>query len=399
MSLFALPTPVSADEKPKLEFYGYLSHQVIFDSYRSLDSRDGELYFYPLRANIDPDGNDINKKPRLNMIEVQTRFGTRISGPQILGAEVSGVLEADFFGTHQNYVRMFRLRHAYVNFKWQQHQLLVGNTFHPAFVLECFPGLIGFAAGVPFHPLNRAPQIRYTWLPTSKLNMSLSLLTHGYHKSVGPADAQRNSGVPDTQFRLQYGDGKMQTFGIVAGYKFLTPRDQTLAGYSTRETIGSYNIQAYLKHTFPALSVKAEVVYGQNMSSFVMIGGYGARAENGSIDLSGDYSYTNLTTMSAWTDLETRGNAFKAGLFGGYTANLGADHDYIPLGYARNDDLHYVFRISPRLTYQVSNLTFGFEWSVVGAVYGTAWDSRHRVLESEDPVLNNHVILSTKYTF
>ena len=400
-SLFLL-NQVAADDSnaPNYLFYGYLSHQVIFDSYRSLDSRDGELYFYPLRANFDPDGVDLNKKSRLNMVEVQSRFGVRFSQPDLFGAALSGTLEADFFGTHQDFVRLVRLRQAFVELRWPRHSLLLGNAFHPTFVLECFPNTLSFASGVPFHPLNRSPQVRYTYQPAANLNMSLSLLTHGYHRSAGPREAQKNSGLPDTQFRLQYGDGLIHSMGIVAGYKFLTPRDQTTAGYSTSETIGSYNVQAYIKRTFPGLILRTEALYGQNLTSFVMIGGYGIRGRQGEVDLMGDYSYTNIRTMSAWADLETPSAPFSAGLFLGYSANLGANHDYISLpGFNRNDDLHYIYRIGPRMQYQNRNLVFAFEWNVVGAVYGLEWDSRHRVTQSADPVVNNHVVFGTKYFF
>lgn len=386
-------------EKPVLNFYGYLSHQVIFDSYRSLDSRDGELYFYPLRARLDPNGVDLNQKPRLNMVEVQSRFGARIFGPSIMGATVLGVLEADFFGTHQDFVRLLRLRNAFLTLNWENHQLLIGNTFHPTFVLECFPNTLSFSSGVPFHPLNRSPQLRYTYLPSANLNMSLSLLTHGYHRSAGPAEAQKNSGLPDTQFRLQYGDGTQQSIGFIAGYKFLTPRDRTSAGYSTRETIGSFNVQAYLKHTISGLLVKAEALYGENLTHFVMIGGYGIKGRQGEVDLLGDYSYANMRTLSLWTDLEMPGS-WRPGIFAGYTANLGSRHDYIPIaGYARNDDLHYVYRLAPRLMYQTGALTFGFEWNIVAAIYGNQWDSRHRVISADDPTVNHHVIIGTRYNF
>ena len=398
--LFFFNTHVAANEPISLRFYGYISHQVIYDSYRSLDTRDGEIYFYPLRANFDALGNDLNKKPKLNMVEVQSRFGMRTSEADILGGKLTGVLEADFLGTHQDYTRMLRIRLAYVNLAWERHQLLIGNAFHPTFVLECFPNTVGFAAAVPFHPLNRSPQIRYQYQPFNKMRLSLSLLTHGYHRSTGPAEAQKNSGLPDTQFHLQFGDGRNQALGFIAGYKFLTPRDITGSGISTSETIGSYNIQAYAKQVFKGWSLKTEVIYGQNLTNLLMIGGYGAKGLPGQIDLLGDYKYANMNTMSTWIDFETHGKPFGAGLFAGYTANLGSDHHYISLpGYSRNDDLHYVFRVSPRLQYQTGNLTFAFEWSVVGAAYGTEWDSRRKVITTDEPSINHHMIFATRYNF
>ncbi|MFW5707722.1 MAG: hypothetical protein ACOC12_07375, partial [Bacteroidota bacterium] len=62
--------------------YGYVSYEVIYDTYRSLDTRDGELYLFPKRPVFDSNGNDINKRPKLNMLSVHSRFGFDIKGPE-----------------------------------------------------------------------------------------------------------------------------------------------------------------------------------------------------------------------------------------------------------------------------------------------------------------------------
>ncbi|NLF43593.1 MAG: hypothetical protein GX587_12935 [Bacteroidales bacterium] len=396
---FGAQAQVNVGENIQLKFHGYVAHEVIFDTYRSLDSRDGELYYYPLKAVFDDNGVDINKKSKLNMIEVQSRFGMQVKGPDVLGAKATGLLEADFYGTNQSYVRMLRVRHAYVNLNWGKHELLAGSTFHPAFVQDCFPSTVSFAAGVPFHPLNRSPQLRYTFRPVPNFKVSASFLIHGYHRSSGPTEAQKNSGKPDSQLNVQFGDGKNVAIGLVAGYKWLTPRDVTNSGLETSETIGSYNVQAYLKYKLPFLSVKLEGMYGENLTNFVMIGGYGIKGVAGEVDENGDYSYANMRTMSAWADFETS-TKLQLGLFAGYTSNLGSKDDYIVIPtYNRNDDLHYVYRLSPRLVYKVSNLSFGLEWSYVTAVYGREFDSKRKVTSDLDPVSNNHIIFQTKYSF
>lgn len=399
--LLFLSVWISAKTNPDfLRFYGFISHQVKFDTYRSLETRDGEIYFYPLKAKFDPFGVDINKRPKLNMVEVQSRAGLKVTQEEFLGGRLNAVLETDFLGTSQQFVRMLRLRIAAINIRWQKHELLIGKHFHPSFVLECFPNTVSFAAGVPFHPLNRSPQVRYVFHPHGNLNLSLSLLTHSYNRSAGPTEAQKNSALPDIQFRLQHGDGKMRSMGFLAGYKFLTPRDETNLGFSTNQTIGSFNLQAYFKQVIGDFSLKTEVIYGENLTHFTMIGGYGARGKPGEIDLDGDYAYSNLKTISTWLDAEASLGNFSPGLFLGYTANLGSSHYYTPLqGYSRNDDLHYVFRVSPRLNYSYKSLTFAFEWSVVGAAYGLAFDNFRKVTETATPTVNNQVIFSTMFTF
>jgi hypothetical protein len=398
--LFITAFFAKANEPGEIHVYGYISHQIILDTYRSLDSRDGEIHYYPLRANFDEQGVDINKKMSLNMVEVQSRIGLRSTTNDFLGAQLTGVFEADFLGTEERFARMMRIRIASVKLRWENHELLIGQDYHPTFVLECYPNTESFAAAVPFHPLNRSPQIRYAFHPTETFNASLSLLSHGYHRSAGPADAMKNSGLPDIQLRLQFGDGKNLAYGLIAGYKFLTPRDETSAGLSTTQTIGSYNLQGYLKKVFNRVTFKGEAIYGQNLTSLIMIGGYGARGIEGELDMDSDYAYTNMNTISAWAEVETDLWPFSAGIFAGYTANLGADHNYVSLpGYSRNDDLSHVVRVSPRVGYHYRSLSFGFEWSVIAATYGATFDNRRRVTETEKPTINNHIIFATKYRF
>jgi len=41
---------------------GYVGYEAFFDTYKSADTRDGEVYLYPLRQDLDVNGDDINKK-------------------------------------------------------------------------------------------------------------------------------------------------------------------------------------------------------------------------------------------------------------------------------------------------------------------------------------------------
>ncbi len=405
IALLFLSSFIKAEEPPiKLKPYGYISYEIIYDTYRSLDSRDGELYFFPLKPNFDIHGNDINKRNKLNMLSVQSRFGANITGPDVFGARASGRIEADFFGTHQDYVRMLRLRLAFITLQWEQTQLLMGNTFHPMFVLECFPATVSFAAAVPFHPLNRSPQIRLTHKLNENFTGSLSFLIHGYHLSAGPRHQQRNSGLPDSQLQLKYSANGL-LLGATAGYKFLSPRDVTGGGEATTKTVGSYNLQAFSRIDTRPVTFKFEAIYGENLSNFIMIGGYGARGvdtpEN-PFDWNSDYEYANLKTLSLWTDIHSNHQVVQWGIFAGYTENLGSDDPFLTVpgaGLQRFTDLHYLFRISPRITWFSNNFSFGAEFSYYSAVYAEEFDMYRKPLSSMDAAINNHIILFAKYTF
>ena len=405
ITLLFLSSFIKAEEPPiQLKPYGYISYEIIYDTYRSLDTRDGELYFFPLKPSFDIHGNDINKRNKLNMLAVQSRFGVNIKGPDAFGAKTSARIEADFFGTHQDFVRLLRLRHAFITFQWEKTELLMGNTFHPMFVLDCFPATVSFAAAVPFHPLNRSPQIRVTQKLSDAFTSSVSFLMHGYHNSAGPRDQQRNSGLPDSQFQLRYTTGNF-LLGTTAGYKFLSPRDVTNGGEATSKNVGAWNMQAFSRINTHPVAFKFEAVYGQNLSNFIMIGGYGAKGvdtpEN-PFDWNSDYEYANLKTLSLWTDIHSNHQVLQWGLFAGYTENLGSDDPFLTVpgaGLQRFTDLHHLFRISPRITWFSNNFSFGAEYSFYSAVYAQEFDMYRKPVSAMDAAINNHIILFAKYTF
>ncbi|OFX83852.1 MAG: hypothetical protein A2W99_02780 [Bacteroidetes bacterium GWF2_33_16] len=383
------------EQKPVVNVSGYAVYEMIFDTYKSYDSRDGEVYLYPRPANYDINGDDINRKIQTEMLSLNSRINIAGSGVNAFGAKAKGVIEGDFLGTSQDYTRMFRLRHAYVQLNWSKTELLLGQYWHPMFVTSCFPAVVSFGAGVPFNILNRSPQVRLTVSPSSNLDLMVALLIHGDFKSVGPAEAQRNSGIPDLQFQFRY-KNDMLLAGLTAGYKFLTPRLVTANNLKTNETVGSFNVQVFGKVTTSPVTVKIMGIYGQNLSHFTMIGGYGASQDPAIVD---DYSYTNLNTMSVWSELHTNGEKFVFGFFGGYSANLGSYDKYYSLSYARNEDIAHIFRLSPRVEFKSGRVSFLAEYMLAGAAYATEYTSKHRPTDWDKPTINNRVTIGAKYNF
>jgi len=404
--LLALMMPIAfhsvAQEqaKPKFELkpYGSVAFDVFLDTYKSLDARDGELYFYPSIPQFDKNGSDVNIKSMLEMLSLSSRLGLKISGPDFFGAKSSAVIETDFYGTSQANIRMLRLRHAMINLKWEKAELLMGNYWHPLILTEMIPGVVSFGGGAPFHALNRSPQIRYTYNFSPIFRFTGAALIHGYHRSKGPYDAQRYSGKPDLQLQLSVGDRKNFLAGFTAGYKWLTPRLITDSLYKTSETIGSYNLHAFMLVKPASTSIKLEAMYGQNLSFLTMIGGYGMKT--GSNNTEGDFSYTNLKTLSIWGDIQQDFDKWTIGVFAGYQQLLGADDNYTAIkDYTLNDDLSHIFRVSPRVVYKADALSIGFEYILTTAVYGKAWDAKHKVTETLDPVSNNRFLVRVSYSF
>lgn len=402
--LFIMPLLLNAQEenKAQITLSGYVNYEAFFDTYESIDTRDGEVYLYPMAENLDPDGIDINRNSQFQMLALQSRAKITASGLSAFGASVKGVIEGDFLGTSQGNTRMLRLRHAFVQMDWQSSNLIMGQYWHPLFVTDCFPTTLSMGAGAPFHPLNRTPQVRYTYSFGQNLSLMGALMVHGYHKNVGPSDAQRNSGLPEAQLQFKY-NTKAFLGGFTVGYKSLTPRTETNFGYKTSETVGSYNLHAFTKLTFNPVTIKLEGHYGENLTHLVMIGGYGAAENPLLVD---DYSYSNIKTMSVWGDIQTNHDQYVFALFGGYSANLGADDTYFDLnGYVRGIDsptgkeLVSIYRIAPRFVIKSGKMALGVEYNLTGAVYSDNFDEYHKAIETDDPTVNHRILFSAKYSF
>ncbi len=411
---FTLSTALNAlaQEQPKPKFelkpYGFVAYEVYMDTYKSVDSRDGESYSYPSYPKFDKiSGNDANKRTMLEMAAFTARLGLKITGPDFFGAKTSGLLEMDAMGTKQDYVQLFSLRHAMFKLNWEKSELLLGQTWHPVIVTEMIPNTVSFGAGAPFHALNRSAQVRFTYNFSPIFRILGAASIHGSHRSTGPYDAQRYSGKPDVHVQLSVGNRKEFLAGFSAGYKWLTPRlyvDKDTIG--TTETIGSYDLHAFIMIKPASTSVKLEAVYGQNLTYLSMIGGYGKKT--GSENLTDDFSYTNLKTLSVWGDIQQDIDKWTIGIFAGYQKLMGADENYTPIkadkaagigDYFRDDNLSYIIRVSPRVVYKADALSIGLEYVLTKAVYGSAWDAKHNVTETMDPVSNNRILVRVGYSF
>jgi hypothetical protein len=393
----AAQNPVVENPEPKIKFGGFVEYRAFLDDYRSVETRDGLMNYYPSAAKMDKNGDDVNKQIQLQMLSITARFNTKIEGPDAFGAKTTAFIEGDFAGTGSDYVSMIRLRHAYINFNWGNTQVLAGQYWHPTNIPECAPNTLAFGAGFPFHALLRTPQIRVTQAFAGNFKAVGALLSSSSYKIANNNEAQRNSGIPEVQAQMQYANPSVFA-AVTGGYKVLKPRFTTTKGYSTDQTVGSYNLSGSLKVKLPAVNISLESTYGTNLKDLNFIGGIGA-ADSITVD---DYGYASLKTSATWIDLETTGSKVKFGLFGGYSQNLGSDDTYISLNnssYSRNDDLSYVYRVSPRVVFISGKVNIGLEYMLTTAVYGSEFDTKHKVTKEADPVTNNRILLLVKYSF
>ena len=177
------------------------------------------------------------------------------------------------------------------------------------------------------------------------------------------------------------------------------------AVYKTDETVNSFSAIAFLKYKTPKLTFKLEGVWGQNMYDLLMLGGYAVEYDS-ITNTTGHVSYTTLDNFSVWTDIHSNGKKIQAGLFAGYTKNLGSLKNIVTDTYSsRGSNIAYVYRVSPRLVFISGKFKFAFEFEFTNAAYARASDdfetginSLGDVQDYED-VYNLRSMFSVIYSF
>lgn len=390
-------------EEPKygIVFSGFVKSDIFYDTRQSSAAtglREGHFYLFPDNASYDAAGNDINANPSFHILNIQSRLKGDISGTDAFGAKTSGVIEAEFFGTSEADINGFRLRHAFVKMDWVKTTLLIGQSWHPMFPTESFPGTISFNTGAPFTPFSRNPQVRLT-RKFGAISLSLTAYSQRDFTSAGPDGNSnkymRNSGLPGTNLLLRIPAGDVLTAWAGVDYKKLRPELKTSANLETNSTIGSFSAFATLKIKTKPVSISLMSIYGQNVSDLVMIGGY---AVSQIIDpLTQIKTYTNLNTGNVWADLSTNGSKVTCGLFAGFSKNLGADEMIAGTVYGRGNNIDHLFRVAPRVTVTQGRLSFALEIESTTAAYGTM-ETNGKVVNT-NKVSNRRVLFSTIYKF
>jgi hypothetical protein len=376
----AAPAAAQAQEKKPafgISFSGYVKTDIFYDTRQVVSIREGHFLLYPKGPSYDPGGVDVNAQPTFNILSIQTRLAGRITGPDALGAKTSAYLEGEFFGTSDADLNGFRLRHAYLKLNWPHSELMIGQFWHPMFVVESFPDVVSFNTGAPFQPFNRSPQVRFTQM-LGRLSLAATVLSQRDFASNGPDGVSpvylRNAARPEFNLKLQYASRndarKTETVAGVGGdVMTIAPRIVTATGYATNESVTSIAAMAFLKQKWAKWTWKAEAIWGQNLHHLTMLGGYGVR--NVVDEVRQDWAYTPTETLSAWSEIMTNGASWQTGLFAGYSKNLGAPDPITGANYARGPNIDVVYRISPRLLYNVGKMRFAGEVELTAASYGT----------------------------
>ncbi len=401
--IFLLPLATHAqdkEEKVTVTPYGFIGFDVMHDSRQSVTARHNQVYLYPKNESLDANKNDKNDKSSFDFGAGITRLGFKIAGFDAFGAKTSAKIEGDFAGYGEgksDYV--LRLRHAFVNLSWEKSSLLVGKTWHPFFIPENSPAMVNFVVGAPIHPLARAPQLRYTLQPAKDLSVSIIALSQSDFANKGGSQLVENSDFPEMNLQIKYGSPKALFLAATVGVKNQQPVMSDDNDVITTNTISSLQAKISFRYTTPAVTFKAEGIYGGSMTNMVMLGGIARKTSNGTAL---NAEYLPIYVNSVWTDIHTNGKQFQFGIFGGVTNNLGTkeESEVLPgeTGFTRSADIAQVYAFAPRVVFKSGNMQVGLELLHTVAAYGSDFNSKSKPIDTKN-YSNDRITLGVRYNF
>jgi hypothetical protein len=395
---------------PKIQWDGYVCFKTFGCSRQVVDYLDGDVTLYPLPYAPDKYGCDIFSQPNAGFTTVQTRLRHNAKFDELHWCkEVNAYVESDFTGVSAITYQCFRMRQAYADMVWEFDHLAIGQMWHPAFILDCFPDTIAFSNGAPIEMISRDNMIRYdhTFGSWGRLTLAATqqAADFGSYGPLAPGALgqstvyQRNAVMPawHIQWRFMGTDGFIGAYGDV---KRLVPRlvtDQDVKAYESLVS-GMFGVFGSVIRPYWRLSAKA--MYVQNPTDYTMLGGYGvASIQEGS----GRYCYTPTQVVSVWVDSAYERGRFAMGAFVGVTQNLGTTKNLYKkpadgfILFARDPEIDYVWRIAPRIIFTTGPFRLAAEVEYTVAAWGTVND-RGRV-DNACPVGNIHALLASYYFF
>lgn len=388
--------PTDSVKKASLTWTGFIHADAMYDTRQVVEAREGYLLLYPKKIQKDVEGKDINSTGSFNQYAMTARLTAKMSGPDAFGAKTSAVLEGDFTGASNAENNSFRLRHAFVRLQWKKITILAGQYWHPFDVPEMIPAVLSLNTGAPFHSFSRQPQIRMDYRH-NHFNFVIAASSQRDYVNPGPAGSSsvylRNARIPNLHTQIQL-IGKNTFLGVGVDYKRLVPRIQTDSNYKANETLDSWAFIAFLKKDFGNVNLKIQSSYGQNLNDHLMMGGYGVSSRD---PLTDRRTYSSLNYWNNWISLNTTGKSVQFSIFAGYTKALGSGDVIIGPVYARDQDIDYIYRLSPMITWFSGKMTFSIETEYTAASYGTA-DEKFRINSGKE-VSNLRSSISAVYNF
>jgi len=402
---------VSAQEKEEskfgVKFSGFVKNDFFWDTRQTVAAREGHFLLWPTPVNLDENGEDINKQTSFNFLAIQSRLSAKLTGPDALGAKTSGLIEGDFFAQASDNINLFRLRHAFVKLNWEYTEVMAGQYWNPLFVTSCFPGTVSYNTGTPLQSFARNPQIRVTH-QMHGFSILAAVMGQRDYSSVGPLGASsqylRNSAVPEMQLQIHYGTSNEEGMNIIAGagaaYKSIVPRLSSTPApgftYKVDEKVAGITAMAFSKLTTKPITAKLQVRYGENIADLLGISGFAA-TEITDVTTR-ELAYSPLKSMTFWAEVHSNGNP-QVGIFGGLTSNNGLSETILTTEpvYGRGTTIRRLYRIAPRIIYNIGKLRLAAEVEYTSAAYGDNYDEYY--IPADLTMATNLRVLTAVYYF
>lgn len=424
-------------DKVRVTPYGFVRNYFTYDSRKTYSVIGGEYNVAPYdeswngsQADCDAAGverTDLNAVPDAKFLAITTRIGLNLDGPTLIGAKSSGKIEADF-GGFSTTNSVLRIRHAYLQLRWQHpdgssSELLAGQTWHPLSG-NIMPEVLGMAAGAPFRPHSRSPQLRYILSLPNGFGLTAAALyqlqymyngpsyANGAWSSASSTDYANHAIVPELFLGIDYHSSALR-LQIGADMQPLRPRTYGIDPASglkvdVDELFVSFTPTVYFQYCKDKFSFKSRYLYAGNTSQVNQLNGYGVTAEASD----GCWSYAPLHAHIAYADF-AYGKKWRANLFFGYMKNTGADEPLLNVGTADVPNylifmkggnsfthLNDLWRVAPSISFNLPAINVGLEYEITAASFGD-WDSNGSILQNDNlhSVMNHRVCLLVKYNF
>ncbi len=409
----------SAKAQVTVKPYGFVRNYLNFDSRKTYTVIGGEYNMIPY--DIDTvDGVDLNDVASTQLQAISSRIGLDIQGPELWGMHSSGKVEGDFggFGTNNH---VFRIRLAYLKLNSElenrSSEILVGQDWHPLSG-NIMPEMLGMAAGAPFRPHSRTPQIRSTiyWGAfgyTAALLWQLQYMNNGPTSPTNPASTAslsfaNNALWPEAFIGANFKqDAWYVQLGVDA--QVLRPRTHAVIGGVTKsvdESVASLSATLYAQYVNGLWSVKFRTLLAENTSHLNQLCGYAVSGVNED----GSWSYAPIRNSISYFNI-AYGKQYRCNLFLGYIKNLGADSDlwndpvtgsyHIYMKGGENfTHMNSIWRVAPSFSYNVKAFNIGLEYELTAVTYGDiAANGSITLNDNLHQVINHRLCALVKYNF
>jgi hypothetical protein len=108
------------------------------------------------------------------------------------------------------------------------------------------------------------------------------------------------------------------------------------------------------------------------------------------------YNYAPISAYSVWVDAHTNGEEWQFGLFGGYSGNMGSTENMLSAetSYGRGHNIASLYRISPRVIYNMGKFRLACEIEHTNAGYGSPNYEDKMKVEDTDNIANTRILLA-----